>query len=66
MIQVNDKKISYVAGMTVADAIEASGATTSAMTIVLVNGKFISLDMLNKTALKDEATIKLLMLISGG
>ncbi len=66
MIQINDKKISYVAGMTLADAIEASEAQISAMTIVLVNGNYISLDMVKETALVDGVNIKLLTLISGG
>ena len=66
MIKVNDKEISFDLGMTVADAIKASGAEITQMTIVLVNGRLIALDIIDVKELTDSTNIKILALLSGG
>lgn len=66
MIRVNDKEVSFEAGMTVADAIEISGIAISSMIIVMVNGESIALNAINEIELSEGTNIKLLTLLSGG
>lgn len=66
MIKVNGHKIDFEKGMTVADALQAVGKSTDAMTLVMVDGKVLPRERLHKIALANGKEIKLLPIISGG
>ncbi|GFN22460.1 sulfur carrier protein ThiS [Thermanaeromonas sp. C210] len=66
MVTVNGKEIDFKGGMTVADVLRAAGETPNAWTLVVVDGKVISPDLLSQTPVADGAEIRLLPLLSGG
>ncbi|MBE3581897.1 MAG: MoaD/ThiS family protein [Thermoanaerobacteraceae bacterium] len=66
MVTVNGKEIDFKGGMTVADVLRAAGETPNAWTLVVVDEKVISPDLLSQTPVADGAEIRLLPLLSGG
>ncbi|MGI9950918.1 sulfur carrier protein ThiS [Moorellaceae bacterium AZ2] len=66
MITVNGKEIDFKNGMTVADVLRTTGESLDAGTLVVVDGKVISHDLLQTTPVTDGAQIMLLPLLSGG
>lgn len=65
MITVNEKKIKFYDGMTVADAIRVANEEISDITIIMVEKRIIHQNQLNEK-ISDETKIKILKILSGG
>lgn len=66
MITVNDKKIEFHDGMTLAEALKQAGEVLDAMTIVFMDNKVLHHDQLENERLQGCENIKLLKIVSGG
>lgn len=66
MIKVNGQNCNYKSGMTIADALQLAGESINAMTLVVVEGRILSIRELDEEILQDGVSIKTLLIISGG
>lgn len=66
MVTVNNKKIEFYNGMTIADALKAAGEVTDAIVLVMVDGKILPHNKFDVELVAENTQIKLLPLITGG
>jgi len=66
MVTVNNKKIEFYNGMTVADALKAAGEVPDAIVLVMVDGKILPHNKFDVELVAENTQIKLLPLITGG
>lgn len=65
MITVNEKKINFYDGMTVADAVLEANEEIGDLTIIIVNKKVVYPNQLNEI-ISDGISIKVMKILSGG
>ncbi|MDF2891564.1 MAG: hypothetical protein K0R80_1931 [Clostridia bacterium] len=66
MITVNEQRIVFYDGMTVADALKAAGELTDAWVLVVLDGKVIPRNKLDIVFVAEGTHIKLLPVLTGG
>jgi sulfur carrier protein ThiS len=66
MIYVNEKEVPYMPNMTLIEALSAAGEEVDGMTLLLVDGKVLSVAQHVFEEVEDGTKIKVLRVVSGG